>query len=83
MKPVAPMTGSGVEVRCEVGQAVTEGDVLRVIESMKMNNEFRAPVTGTVETVAVKAAQRVEGEVLPGEWVHAARAHFNGPPACR
>lgn len=64
VKLVAPMTGSVVEVRCEVGQAVTEGDVLLVIESMKMNNEFRAPVTGTVETVAVKAAQRVTGGQL-------------------
>jgi acetyl/propionyl-CoA carboxylase alpha subunit len=68
----APMTGSVVEVRCAPGDAVREGDVLLVIESMKMNNELRAPRAGTVETVAVKAGERVQGNALlvslrPGE----------------
>lgn len=61
----APMTGSIVEVRCTQGQEVQAGDVLLVIESMKMNNELRSPAAGTVEQVPVTAGQRVNaGDLL-------------------
>lgn len=56
---VAPMTGSIVEVRCAAGDTVARGDVLLVMESMKMNNELRSPASGTVEAVPVVAGQRV------------------------
>lgn len=61
---VAPMTGSIVEVRCQPGMSVTAGEVLLVIESMKMNNELRSPSDGTVETVPVAAGQRVKAHDL-------------------
>jgi biotin carboxyl carrier protein len=61
----APMTGSIVEVRCHAGQQVSAGDVLLVIESMKMNNELRSPAAGTVEQVPVNPGQRVNaGDLL-------------------
>jgi biotin carboxyl carrier protein len=61
----APMTGSIVEVRCAVGDRVAQGDVLLVIESMKMNNELRSPADGVVEQVAVTGGQRVNaGDLL-------------------
>ncbi len=61
----APMTGSIVEVRCHAGQSVQAGDVLLVIESMKMNNELRSPAAGVVEQVPVVAGQRVNaGQLL-------------------
>lgn len=60
----APMTGSIVEVRCEIGAVVESGDVLLVIESMKMNNELRSPAAGTVEAVPVAAGQRVTANEL-------------------
>jgi biotin carboxyl carrier protein len=61
----APMTGSIVEVRCERGATVVSGEVLLVIESMKMNNELRSPADGTVESVPVSAGQRVKaGDLL-------------------
>jgi biotin carboxyl carrier protein len=61
----APMTGSVVEVRCSPGMAVAAGEVLLVIESMKMNNELRSPVAGTVESVPVGPGQRIKaGELL-------------------
>jgi biotin carboxyl carrier protein len=62
---IAPMTGSVVEVRCAPGAEVQAGDVLLVIESMKMNNELRAPAHGLVETVPVTAGQRIRaGDLL-------------------
>jgi len=56
----APMTGIVVEVAVAAGRAVERGDVLLVLESMKMNNELRAERSGTVESVSVAAGQRVE-----------------------
>lgn len=61
---VAPMTGSIVEVRCTAGEAVLAGQVLLVIESMKMNNELRSPADGVVESVPVTAGQRVTAGAL-------------------
>ena len=62
---VAPMTGSIVELRCKPGDRIERGQVVLVIESMKMNNELRSPAAGTVDTVPVEAGQRVKAnEVL-------------------
>lgn len=61
----APMTGSIVEVRCSSGEEVEQGQVLMVIESMKMNNELRSPSAGVIETLPVIAGQRVkQGDLL-------------------
>ncbi|MEO6397033.1 MAG: biotin/lipoyl-containing protein [Tepidiformaceae bacterium] len=61
---VAPMTGSIVEVKCAPGDVVSSGQVLLVIESMKMNNELRSPADGVVESVPVAAGQRVSAGAL-------------------
>jgi biotin carboxyl carrier protein len=61
---VAPMTGSIVEVRCSPGATVQAGDVLLVIESMKMNNELKSPAAGIVEQVPVKSGERVNAGAL-------------------
>lgn len=52
----------GVIVRTLVaeGDAVSEGDPVIVVEAMKMENEFKAPVSGTVERIAVQDGQAVE-----------------------
>jgi biotin carboxyl carrier protein len=61
----APLTGVVVETRVAAGDAVAQGDVLLVVEAMKMLNELRARVAGTVAAVHPEAGQRVEiGEVL-------------------
>lgn len=60
----APMTGSIVEVRCAPGDEVEQGQVLLVMESMKMNNELRSPATGKIETVGVKPGQKVKANEL-------------------
>ena len=59
------MTGRVVRIDVKVGDTVNDGDVLLVIEAMKMENEITAPVSGTVKEVVVNAGARVsEGDAL-------------------
>ena len=59
------MTGRIIRVDVEPGKRVKEGDVLLIIEAMKMENEVLAPAAGTVKEVAVAAGARVsEGDLL-------------------
>ncbi len=61
----APMPGKVVEIKVKVGDAVTSGQPLAVVEAMKMQNELGAPGTGTVVQVLVAVGQTVEsGAVL-------------------
>lgn len=57
---LSPLTGVVVEVYAKPGDQVAEGDVLMVIEAMKMNNELRAKRAGSVREVYVDVGQRVE-----------------------
>ena len=61
---VAPMPGKIVRVLTSVGQQVSAGDGLLVIEAMKMQNEIRAPKSGTVEKLAREGQTVNAGEVL-------------------
>lgn len=56
----APMQGKIVAVKVSIGQTVKEGDVIAVLEAMKMENEIVAPSSGTVASVNVAAGQQVE-----------------------
>ena len=56
----APMPGLIVSVLISEGQAVTKGDNLVILESMKMQNELKCPRAGTVARVKVKAGDSVE-----------------------
>jgi biotin carboxyl carrier protein len=56
----APLTGVVVEVRVAAGATVAQGDVLMVIEAMKMLNELRARVPGRVSSVNAQEGDRVE-----------------------
>ena len=47
----APMPGSILAVKASVGQAVKAGDVLVVLEAMKMENDIVAPCDGTVKSI--------------------------------
>ena len=61
----APMPGTILKVNVANGQAVKKGDVLMVLEAMKMENEIMAPADGTVSSVNVQAGASVEtGTVL-------------------
>ncbi len=56
----APMPGMIVSVPVTEGQVVKKGDVLIILESMKMENELKAPRDGTVSAVRVQGRQSVE-----------------------
>ncbi|OWR00461.1 acetyl/propionyl/methylcrotonyl-CoA carboxylase subunit alpha [Sphingopyxis witflariensis] len=55
----APMTGTITAVRVGQDQLVARGDVLAVLEAMKMEQQIIAPIAGKVTTVAVAANQQV------------------------
>ena len=57
---VAPMPGNILKVAVTAGQAVKEGDLLCVLEAMKMENEILAPKAGTVTQVAVAKGSTVD-----------------------
>ena len=56
----APMPGLVVTVAVQPDQAVAKGDVLVILESMKMQNELRAPRAGKVTRMRVKAGETVD-----------------------
>ncbi len=61
----SPMTGRVIEVLVSEGESVSAGDIVAVVESMKMENEIICDYDGTVSAVHVEEDQSVsEGERL-------------------
>ena len=61
----APMPGNILRVNVNAGDSVKKGDVLLVLEAMKMENEIKSPKDGTIGDVAVKSGAQVNtGDVL-------------------
>ncbi len=59
-KVAAPMPGTIVSVNVSDGQSVKKGDVLVVLEAMKMENEIKAPKDGTVTGISVSKGESVD-----------------------
>ena len=59
----ANIPGKVVTVEVEEGQEVFEGQVIRILEAMKMQNEIQAPVAGTVTAVHCSEAEAIEANV--------------------
>jgi biotin carboxyl carrier protein len=59
-KVAAPMPGTIVSVNVSNGQSVKAGDVLVVLEAMKMENEIKAPSDGTITSVVVAKGESVD-----------------------
>jgi len=60
----SPMPGNILAVNVTAGQAVKKGDVLMVLEAMKMENEIMAPCDGTIGAVSVTKGATVETGAL-------------------
>ena len=60
----SPMPGSIFKIECTVGQSVKAGDVLIVLEAMKMEIEVSAPADGTVKAIAVSTGATVNTDDL-------------------
>lgn len=60
----SPMPGMIVKVVVVVGQEVTQGQTVVILESMKMQNELKAPIDGTVKAVHVEGSQTVDKNTL-------------------
>ena len=60
----APMPGNIMKVNCKVGASVKKGDVLVVLEAMKMENDICAPQDGVVASVEVAQGASVETDAL-------------------
>ena len=58
------MPGAIMEVNVGVGDTVAEGDVLLVLEAMKMQNEVTAPVAGTVAEINVRMGDNVDRRTM-------------------
>ena len=64
-KMEAPMPGTILDVKVNVGEKVDNGQVLLVLEAMKMENEIVSPVGGTISSVMVKKGDTVNsGDLL-------------------
>ncbi len=56
----APMPGKVSKIVAKVGDAVKKGDVVIMLEAMKMQNEIAAPVDGTVKSINVNVNENVK-----------------------
>lgn len=65
VKVNSPMPGKILSVKASVGQAVKRGEVIMILEAMKMENEIVAPSDGTIASINVNEGTSVEaGSVL-------------------
>ncbi len=56
----APMTGTIMGVKVNVGDSVSKGQVVAVLEAMKMENDIVAPADGKISAIVVKQGDSVE-----------------------
>jgi biotin carboxyl carrier protein len=59
---LAPMPGKIVALKCTVGQSVKSGDVVLILEAMKMEQEIKAKTDGTIAEIKVSVGMTVQKE---------------------
>ncbi len=60
----APMPGIVIAAPVETGQPVAKGDIVAILESMKMQNEFKAPRNGVISSVRVQAGDKIDQNTI-------------------
>lgn len=60
----APMSGNILDVKVNVGDTVSVGQVIIVLEAMKMENDIVAPCAGKVTSIAVKKGETVNSDTV-------------------
>ena len=63
-KVSAPMPGTILDVKVSNGASVKKGDILFILEAMKMENEIMAPCDGTIASVSVTKGAAVDSGAL-------------------
>jgi len=64
-KVEVPITGKIISIDVKVGDKVEEGDIICILESMKMENPITSPVDGTIAEISIKEDQVVKpGDVI-------------------
>ncbi|MCB5941304.1 biotin/lipoyl-binding protein [bacterium 210820-DFI.6.52] len=64
VKIEAPMPGTILDIKVAAGAAVKKGDVLAILEAMKMENEIMCPQDGTVASINVQKGDSVNSNDL-------------------
>ncbi|MCS5527532.1 MAG: biotin/lipoyl-binding protein [Candidatus Poseidoniales archaeon] len=55
--------GKVITVEVEVGQEVAEGDVVLILEAMKMQNEVASPISGTITEINCKSGENIQANL--------------------
>ena len=58
-KVTAPLPGKVIAIHKQVGDQVSSGDVILILEAMKMENEITAPVNGVIQRIFIDEGQAV------------------------
>jgi biotin carboxyl carrier protein len=60
----APMPAKAIKVNCKAGERVKKGDVLVILEAMKMENEIHSPIDGTIKEVMIQEGGNVSQDEI-------------------
>lgn len=60
----SPMPGKIIAIKKQIGDTVNAGDAVVILEAMKMENELKSPVAGTVSTIHVTEGSSVEKNTI-------------------
>lgn len=59
---IAPMPGKIIKIKVSAGQKIQTGDTVIILEAMKMEQEIKSPLSGTVREIFVKEGETVKKE---------------------
>jgi biotin carboxyl carrier protein len=60
----APLPGAVISIKCNVGDKVKTGDVLLILEAMKMENEIYSPANGVIKKINISQGEKVSSGIV-------------------